>query len=215
MKFLSSGVPHLFSLRRCCEKDLPLLEEIWISHRPLFRKIALSVIADESTVEDILQDTYTNLLRRQREFATKEEAFNYLRRAVINTSIDYFRSARRRQSRLTALENWAHPALTSSWSDPERSLLEKEQELYRQDLISDVQKALGKLTREQRQAIDLIFGKREEKTLKEVCKERGIPYSTLRSRMLAGVDRIRRYLQESDSRAPLQEEAESHGLPRN
>lgn len=172
-------------------------------------------MCDESVVDDVLQDTYTNLLRRQRTFKTDEEAFNYLRRSVINTSIDYYRSARRRESRLTTLDSWRSDTEDSGLSDPERYLIQKERDLHRQDLINEVQEALGKLTGEQRQAIDLIFRRSEEKTLKEVCKERGIPYSTLRSRMLAGVDRIRRHLRESNRRVQIQEEAKSHGLPRS
>lgn len=183
-------------------------------HRALFRRIALSIVYDRSVVEDILQDTYTNLLRRQRTFRTKEETFNYLRRAVINTSIDYIRSARRRQSRLTPIENWIPAADCSRSPDPEQSLLRKEQDLQHRDLIDEVQNALDKLTDEQRQAIDLIFRRSSEKPLKEICKEQGIPYSTLRSRMLAGVDRLRRHLQGTNQPVKVQKGAESHEVPK-
>jgi len=192
-----------------------LLEEIWIRHRALFQKITLSIVHDRSVVEDILQDTYTNLLRRRRTFETEEEAFNYLRRAVINTSIDYIRSVRRRQSRMTSFENWAPTADRSRSADPEQRLLRKEQDLRHRNLINEVQKALYTLTDEQRQAIELIFRRSSEKPLKEICKEHGIPYSTLRSRMLAGVDRLRQHLRGMNQGVKVEKEAETHGVPRN
>ena len=42
--------------------------------------------------------------------------------------------------------------------------------------------------------VDITFNRNHQK-IKDLCKEKGIPYSTVRSRMTAGIDRIRRRLQ--------------------
>jgi DNA-directed RNA polymerase specialized sigma24 family protein len=60
-------------------------------------------------------------------------------------------------------------------------------------ILKEVRKTLGKLSPEQREAIDIAFNRHHRK-IKDICTEKGIPYSTIRSRVTAGLDHIRRQL---------------------
>ena len=73
------------------------LAEVWEQQEPVLRSIVKTILLDHSLVDDVLQDAFTQLLKLQREFVDNQEAYNYARRAVINTAIDYYRKIRKRQ----------------------------------------------------------------------------------------------------------------------
>ncbi len=60
-------------------------------------------------------------------------------------------------------------------------------------ILKEVRKTLGELPPEQREAIDIAFNRNHRK-IKDICTEKAIPYSTIRSRVTAGIDHIRRQL---------------------
>ena len=81
----------------------------------------------------------------------------------------------------------------SSQPNPLTTLLKNEFATSKSELLEEVTRALTDLPPDQREAIHLILGPRPRK-LKEMCRDIGVPYSTLRSRMIAGLERIRRKL---------------------
>ncbi|MFQ5739639.1 MAG: RNA polymerase sigma factor [Acidobacteriota bacterium] len=171
-----------------------LLERVWQQNRRILKSIVSSVLADRSAVEDVLQDAFTRILRSNRSFDSERDAYNFARRIVLNTTIDYYRWARRRHRYLQFAGDPETPSKCCLQADdPLDILIREEQRSLRHSLLREVQLVLGSLPPEQKQAIDLIFD-RKGRQLKQLCEEMDLPYSTLRSRMLAGIDRIRKRL---------------------
>jgi len=142
-------------------------------------------------VDDVLQEAFIKLLESNKRFSNKNEAYNYMRKVVLNTSIDHYRCRRRRNAYSL---NPGNPAsLSSSAPNPLNLLIENERDEVKNSILKEVRKTLGKLPPEQKEAIDIAFNRNHRK-IKDICTERAIPYSTIRSRVTAGIDHIRRQL---------------------
>lgn len=165
-----------------------MLEKVWRKNQGLFRSIVRTVLFDLSSTDDVLQEAFARLLQCKKSFSSEREAFQYLRRVVFSTTIDHYRRMTRQELLLK------NPYLTSrEQPDPLNLLIREEEEELQTSLVGEICKVVRQLPREQREAIELMFG-HPHKRLKEMCKQKGIPYSTLRSRMIAAIDQIRTQL---------------------
>ncbi len=143
-------------------------------------------------MDDVLQEAFVKLLESKKHFSSPNEAYNYMRKVVLNTSIDHYRSLRRRQKAYSLNPgNFSSPS--SHAPSPLNLLIEKEKGEVEDSILKEIRKTLGKLSPEQREAIDIAFN-RDHRKIKDICTEKGIPYSTVRSRVTAGIDHIRRQL---------------------
>lgn len=143
-------------------------------------------------MDDVLQEAFVKLLESKTHFSSPNEAYNYMRKVVLNTSIDHYRRLQRHQKAYSLNPgNFSSPS--SSASNPLNLLIEKEKGELKASILEEVRKTLGELSPEQREAIDIAFNRNHRK-IKDICKEKGIPYSTIRSRVTAGIDHIRRRL---------------------
>lgn len=154
-----------------------------------------AVVSDPSSVEDVLQEAFLRVLRTRRRFANRQEAYNYLRRAVLNTSIDSYRRLQRQNSRFDTQNGERRTQrYAERGSDPLSLILIREASERHSRLVREVEKALHSLQPKQREAVEVFFRRESTLKLKEFCQEQGVPYSTLRSRMLQGIDQIREHL---------------------
>ena len=143
-------------------------------------------------MDDVLQEAFVKLLESKKHFSSPNEAYNYMRKVVLNTSIDHYRCLRRRQKAYSVNPgNFSSPS--SDAPNPLNLLIEKEKGAVKNSILEEVRKTLGELTPEQREAIEIAFN-RDHRKIKDICTEKGIPYSTIRSRVTAGIDHIRRRL---------------------
>lgn len=183
-----------------------MLQRIWQENYPLFRSIARTILFHGANIDDVLQEAYARILQSKKRFTTEEEAYNYVRQVVRRTTIDQYRRLRRQHAYLTLVGDFREysATLVQEGEDALGQLIRKEEHRRQVELLREVREALRELAPEQREAILLIFGR--NRAMKEICREIGIPYSTLRSRMLSGIDRIRALLRE---KGIYQEESES------
>jgi RNA polymerase sigma factor (sigma-70 family) len=175
-----------------------LLIQIWEEKQYAFRAMVRAVLLDQSIIDDVLQEAFTRVLQSRRKFSDRKEAFHYLRKTVLATTIDMYRRSRRQTSRITdcrSLTEFSADVVREN-PDPLGLLLMQEQAEERRLIIDQVRSALESLPPVQKQAIELFFNRSRRSRLKDICKESGIPYSTLRSRVIRGVDRIRLRLRE-------------------
>ena len=178
--------------------DSPLAE-VWEQKKPILRAIAKTILFDHSLIDDVLQDAYAGILATGREFRSEDEAYSYARRAVTNTAIDYYRHIRTN----TAVQAEARlSAETLDTRTPLMRLVGSEDARRHQAVLVEVRTAVESLSPERKQAVDVVFVHRRK--LKDVCKETGIPYSTLRSRALAAIDEIREHLRSRGFLSPIQ-----------
>jgi len=119
----------------------------------------------------------------------EQEAYNYARRAVINTAINHYRRSKRQLALIHALKEDQNDVDERT---PLVMMMESEHDQNEAAIMRELGPALSRLSLDRREALDLVF-KRSDK-LKEICRERGIPYTTLRSRFLSAVDQIRKHL---------------------
>lgn len=177
-----------------------MLERVWREHQGLFRSIVRTILFDLSSTEDVLQEAFARILQCQKNFSSEREAFQYLRRVVFSTTIDHYRRMTRQELLLK------NPYLAArEQPDPLNLLIREEEEELQTSLVGEIRKVVRKLPNEQREAIELTFG-HPHKRLKEMCKQKGIPYSTLRSRMIAALDQIRNQLRAKGIYRDAQEE---------
>jgi RNA polymerase sigma factor (sigma-70 family) len=176
-----------------------LLSQVWKEKQYTFRAIAHSILLDKSLVDDVLQEAFTRILQSERRFSDEGETYNYIRKTVLNTTIDTYRRVRRQNSRYTATKLSTvsrTPGEGDCFGDPLTLLLKKEKRKIDADLAAEVRAALDKLSGEQKAAIQVFFGRDRNKKVKDICREQGVPYSTLRSRMLTGIEKIRHTLRQ-------------------
>ena len=175
-----------------------MLERIWKQHQSRLRALAGRIASNPDSAEDVLQDSFARVLRAGKTFQTEGQALAFVRRTIVNTNIDHYR--RRRAQRLGP----GHALLSSTqvsdsrayrelgYQDPLERLLAQEAGAASQEILKETRKVLRELKPEQRQAIEAFFS--THRGAKQFCRENNIPYSTLRSRMLVGIDLIRKHL---------------------
>ncbi|HOM98737.1 MAG TPA: sigma-70 family RNA polymerase sigma factor [Acidobacteriota bacterium] len=182
-------------------------EKVWNEKSWALRAAAAAVAPRRDLVDDILQDAFIRVLRAGRSFADSEEAFRYLRRVVLTTAIDYYRSERRENVRRAPEPHQGRDYDFEGGDDPLAMIIREEEAGSNVWLVNQVHKLLHQLPPELREALCLFFGPRQERNLVKHCRQIGVPYSTLRSRMLKGVDMIRGMLRrESVARKPRREQ---------
>ena len=170
---------------------------MWEEKKCALRAVVRAVVSDSSSVEDVLQETFLRVLKTRKSFTNQQEAYNYLRRAVLNTSIDCYRRVQRQSSRFDTRNGERRTqGYAEIGADPLSLLLVSEAAETHSHLVDEVEMALRSLPPKQREAIEVFFRRESTLKLKEFCQEQGVPYSTLRSRMLQGIDRIRACLQQ-------------------
>ena len=175
-----------------------------------------AVVADPNSVEDVLQEAFLRVLKTRKNFANGQEAFNYLRRTVLNTSIDSYRRLKRQNSRFDTRNGERHAqGYAEIGTDPLSLLLTTEAAETHSRLVNEVERALRSLQPKQREAVEAFFRRESTLKLKEFCQEQDVPYSTLRSRMLQGIDQIRVYLQARGVSGFVQTEEKPNDLRRS
>ncbi len=152
-------------------------------HRQVF-SLAVRILADHVLAEDTTQEVFLALWRDPHKFDAAKGAFgSWLLALAHHRSVDAVRreeSQRRRRDRLVEL-------------DPPALLGEDPSDLALQRLAgADVRTALSELPTVQREALTLAyFG---GYTQREVAALTGAPLGTVKTRMLAGMRRLRQVL---------------------
>ena len=169
-----------------------LLEDLWSTHLRLFRHIAYTIVRHADLAEDVIQEAFGRALRSHQNIDKPDEALLYLKRIVTNTSIDYYHRQRRQDSE-ESLESADRVADRPDVS-PLEQLLGKEQQWRDRRRLRQIAREIQALRPEQRFAIEQLVLAESPPSLTALSRATGIPISTLRSRVILGLDRIRKNL---------------------
>jgi RNA polymerase sigma-70 factor (sigma-E family) len=149
------------------------LEDLYREHRMRFVRLAILLVDDPATAEDVVQEAFTGLYRHWAGLRDEHAALGYLRTAVVNGS----RSVLRR--RRTARE-YTPPHTADARSAESLAMLSAEH----QAVVS----ALGQLPRRQREVLVLrYYGGLSEA---EIAEATGISKGTVKSTASRGLEAI-------------------------
>ncbi|GAA3162090.1 MULTISPECIES: RNA polymerase sigma factor [Streptomyces] len=157
--------------------ERPSIGELYHAHRLSMVRLAVLLVDDRATAEDVVQDAFTALCRRHGERLEEvDNALAYLRTSVVNAARSTLR--RRRSAR-----NYTPPHEADAPSAEERIVLDEEHR--------EVLAALGKLTARRREVLVLRYW--GELSEAEIARTLGISrgaVKSLASRALKALEKI-------------------------
>lgn len=171
-------------IARVLRGDEAALGAIYDRYHRLIYAIALRVAGDQSSAEEIVQDVFHAVWRSAGSFRAGGSLASWLVGIARHRAIDATRS---QVYRSRARESLLNEQITARADGDLSDLL----------LRQVVRAALAELTQQQRQAIDLAYygGLTEA----QIAERLGIPLGTVKSRMRAGMLRLRDLLARSDA----------------
>ncbi|MEU8843466.1 SigE family RNA polymerase sigma factor [Streptomyces roseus] len=163
----------------CGDGPQPTVTELYHAHRLRMVRLAVLLVDDLATAEDVVQDAFTALYRRHGERISEvDNALGYLRTAVVNTSRSVLR--RRRTARA-----WTPPAAAEAPSAEDHVVLD---EAHREVLA-----ALARLTPRRRQVLVLRYW--AELSEAEIATTLGISRGAVKSNASRALDALERILE--------------------
>lgn len=157
----------------------PTVTELYHAHRLRMVRLAVLLVDDLGTAEDVVQDAFTALYRRHGErIAEVDNALGYLRTAVVNTARSVLR--RRRTARA-----WTPPTPADVPSAEASVVLD---EAHREVLA-----ALGRLTARRREVLVLRYW--ADLSEAEIAETLGISRGAVKSNASRGLDALERILE--------------------
>jgi RNA polymerase sigma factor (sigma-70 family) len=189
---------HAMAASRVTSEDNARIVAAVAAQGPRLRAFVRRQVADLSEVEDIVQDTFVELVSAYRLMEPIEHVAAWLMRVARNRIIDRFR----KQSRKTSMSEVSSIHVADSSADP-TSILDEwlapdaagpEANYVREVLADELAAALDELPAEQRAVF--IAHELEGRSFKHLAAEMGVGVNTLLGRKHAAVRHLRRRLQD-------------------
>ncbi|MEU2390469.1 sigma-70 family RNA polymerase sigma factor [Streptomyces sp. NPDC007369] len=157
----------------------PTVSELYHAQRLPMVRLAVLLVDDLATAEDVVQDAFTALYRRHGEHVAEvDNALGYLRTAVVNTARSVLR--RRRTARA-----WTPP--------PPRDVPSAEEHVVLDEAHREVLAALARLTPRRRQVLVLRYW--AELSEAEIAATLGISRGAVKSNASRALDALERILE--------------------
>ncbi len=190
----SDVVSDVELVRAIADGQHSALEEVYARYGRIVFSLARRIIVDSGLAEDVAQEVFLALWRDPSKFDETRGAFGtWLLSLTHHRAVDAVRreeSVRRRRNKV------AEQVESGALTDIEPAVAEQAWFTVRRDRVK---LALGNLPDPQREALTLAyFG---GYTQREVAALTGTPLGTVKTRMLAGMRRLREDLADSDGTA--------------
>ena len=174
---------------RLANGDEAALEPLYDRYGKLIFSLALRIVHDSTTAEEVTQEVFVRLWRNAASFAAERGSVHtWLLRITHNLALN---EVRRRQSRPVAADHF-------DWAVEGTLLVDHHQEgdpataLWLRERSDTIQHALKQLPEPQRRAIELAFFGGLSQA--EVAAALGDPLGTVKSRIRVGMQRLRELL---------------------
>jgi RNA polymerase sigma-70 factor (ECF subfamily) len=165
---------------RMQRRDPNALAELYDRYGRVVYALILRVVRDAGVAEDLVQESFLRVWNRVHGFdAQKGSIGPWLLAVARNRAIDYLRSAGGRERNAVEFEETEHPAL---YCDMERDILNS-------DKARIVKSALGKLSPNQRQVIELAYFEGLSQT--EMAQRMGQPLGTVKTWVRTALKNLR------------------------
>lgn len=189
MPVSSSSVSH----RKSLVTDTALVEKLWGGdltalgtlydrYASLVYTTALRSLADVDSAEDLTQDVFLTLMHQRTYNPTRSSLSHYLCLLTRSRAIDRLRA---QSTRYKYLNQWHRNTLPSENSPMEQVSQQEQRNL--------VQTALGELSQQQRQVLELSYYQGQSQT--EIAAQLGVPLGTVKSWARRGLLKLRSQLQ--------------------
>lgn len=175
---VADGDPEL--VHRLQRRDPQALAELYDRYGRIVFSLILRIVRDTGTAEDLVQETFLRVWNRVQGFdSEKGNIAPWLLAVARNRAIDYLRSLAGRERNAVEYEETDHPAL---YVDMERDILSH-------DKARVIQGALGKLSANQRQVIELAYFEGLSQT--EMAERMGQPLGTVKTWVRTALKNLR------------------------
>lgn len=176
------GHPELsetFIVLRAQAGDVEAFDELYRIHAPVLLRHLQHVIGDADRAEDALQDVFVLVYRKLRWLRDPASLRPWLYRLATRHALRLLRTRnRRRESQLPDVE-WARIAQYATEAPSDRSLT-----------TAEMRRAIAQLPAISRAVLSLHY--LEALPLADVARVLGVPVGTAKSRLSAGLARLRR-----------------------
>ena len=175
--------PDADILRRIAAGDAGAVDDLYERFRRPAFALARRILADEVLAEDVLQDVFLSVWRDPGAFDGRRGSFSsWLMAMVHHKAVDAVRREESQRRRQTLAEDDLALRAPLSTSDVE-------EEAWAHSVADRVRAALGALPESQREALTLAYY--GGYTQREVAALTGAPLGTVKTRMLAGMRRLK------------------------
>jgi len=170
-------------LARLQRRDPQALAELYDRYGGIVFRLILRMVRDSGTAEDLVQETFLRVWNRAGGFDGERGAVGpWLLAVARNRAIDHLRARGGRAENTIELNEIENPALfAAAASDP-----------LHFDLARHVKQALGRLTPQQREAIELAYFEGMSQT--EIAERMGQPLGTVKTWMRRALELMREVL---------------------
>jgi RNA polymerase sigma-70 factor (ECF subfamily) len=169
--------------------DAAALEMLYDQYSPAVMGLALKMLGDRATAEEIVQETFWKVWRSADTFRAQQGNFSsWLFGITRNLSID---SWRRRKVRPQPVLDYDEEQQLEQNPDPDADVTEV---TWLSMKHSQVRQALGTLPVNQREVVELAFF--GGLTRQEIAETTGLPLGTVHTRARLGLQKLREALQE-------------------
>lgn len=156
------------------------LAELYEAHHLSMVRLARLLVDDTATAEDVVQDAFLGLHRRQHALRDPKAAVGYIRQAVVNQARSTLRRRRTVRAHLRVAEPEVGPA-----ADADLMLAQEHQEVLQ---------AMDRLPERQREVLVLRFW--SELSEKEIAEAMGVSNGTVKSQASRAMKTLQQYLEE-------------------
>jgi RNA polymerase sigma factor (sigma-70 family) len=192
---------NVMALSRVTTEDNDRIVAVVAAQGPRLRAFVRRQVADLSEVEDIVQDTFVELVSAYRLMEPIEHVAAWLMRVARNRIIDHFRL----RSRKASVDDLSSTRNVDSSAEPTRGFGEwlapaaagPEANYVREVLADELAAALDVPPAEQRDVF--VAHELDGRSFKELAAETGVGINTLLGRKHAAVRLLRRRLQDIHS----------------
>ena len=167
-------------IRRLKQGDQEALREIYLAHKDRLLTLALSLVHDMNTAEDILHDVFVSFAGAAGELKLRTSLRRYLTTSVLNRVRDRYRRKKVQAARAEAGDP-VEP--TSTGPDQIVVLAEETQRMTA---------ALAELPVEQREAVTLRLNAGMK--FREIARVQGTSAATVQARYRYGIEKLRALL---------------------
>ena len=156
------------------------LEQIYNKYEKDVFRLAINLLGDPNSAEDVLQDVFMKFIESIDRFRLTGSLRSYLAKCAVNRARDY-----RRRAKVRSTQSEVPPTTESDDTRPLQKIMDKEQQ-------EQISLALAKLPYEQREVVVLHL--QANQTFRQVAKLQNLPAKTVESRYRYGLNRLQSIL---------------------